>query len=208
MTIWIYASSISLSGDVFFFSASPRIRFFDATRRLKRSCRRQSTRSTRFRWGSEIPMRCRKFLGVWGCWIKISWWCQTFFFVCPENWGNDSIWLIFFRLGWNHQPENSLSHGKSIVGVLFRVCVETPCKCVFFVSGFQILHIGFPTAIMVLQYKTQPISPCTSNRGLSHPGWRQQRQREDEDGQWRVGFPKGWFGRVALASSFGRFVSN
>ena len=51
----------------------------------------------------------------------------------------------------------------------------------FFLSGFQILHIGFPSG----HYGTSIQDP------VSHPGWRQQRQREDEDGQWRVGVSQG-----------------
>ena len=40
------------------------------------------------------------------------------------------------------------------------VCVETPCQCVFFFLVVFKSYIGFPWGIMVLQYKTQPISPC------------------------------------------------
>ena len=29
---------------------------------------------------------------------------QTFFRNHPENWGRFLIWLIFFQMGWNHQP--------------------------------------------------------------------------------------------------------
>jgi len=37
--------------------------------------------------------------------LKTTGWFQLFFFT--PTWGNDAFWLIFFRLGWNHQPENS-----------------------------------------------------------------------------------------------------
>ena len=35
-------------------------------------------------------------------WVVVS---NTFYFH-PEPWGNDPIWLIFFKLGWNHHLDN------------------------------------------------------------------------------------------------------
>ena len=37
--------------------------------------------------------------------VITRWWFQISFYVHPENWGRFSIWLIFFRMGWNHQLE-------------------------------------------------------------------------------------------------------
>ena len=37
--------------------------------------------------------------------LKIIGWCFQTFFIFTPTWGNDPIWLIFFQMGWNHQPE-------------------------------------------------------------------------------------------------------
>ena len=93
--------------------------------------------------------------------------------------------------------------------VLVYVLLKTPCTCVFCLSGFQILHIGFPWGIGTSIQHSANITVLYLSYGLSHPGWRQQCQREDEDGQWRVGVSQLviWKGSL-LESSFGRFVSN
>ena len=34
-------------------------------------------------------------------------WCfHIFFYIHPENWGRFPIWLLSFKLGWNHQPQD------------------------------------------------------------------------------------------------------
>ena len=39
--------------------------------------------------------------------FKTRWWFQLFFWFSPLLWGRFPIWLIFFQMSWNHQPEKS-----------------------------------------------------------------------------------------------------
>ena len=35
-------------------------------------------------------------------------WCFGTFFIFPNSWDDDPIWLIFFRRGWNQQPDEDI----------------------------------------------------------------------------------------------------
>ena len=85
---------------------------------------------------------------------------QRFFYVHPENWGNDPIWLIFLQMGWNHQLARLVQYhsiwpevvfGKFLhpIGVCFgcygilpqyACCIPHPSSFIFTPSKFNIAH--------------------------------------------------------------------
>ena len=55
----------------------------------------------RLLFGCKMPTKTRS-----------RWWFQIFFIFTP-TWGRFPFWLIFFQMGWNHQPEiNSCIYGS------------------------------------------------------------------------------------------------
>ena len=93
-------------------------------------------------------------LNCWNC--KTRCWFQTFFMFIP-TWGNDPIWLIFFRRGWfNHQPEKQMRKNDNISAEqkflqkksgppfqgrrLGRVDPQTLSPCFRALSLLQVIH--------------------------------------------------------------------
>ena len=81
--------------------------------------------------------------GVLFAW-KPRWWFQIYF-IFTSTWGNDPIWLVFFRWGWNHQPVIS--------------CVASLAGCEFarHPSG---VHEVYMFGIPFWRWGTSPFSSC------------------------------------------------
>ena len=91
--------------------------------------------------GEAIPLEseediaeAKKFLGdlhnpvvMLGLCLFSRWWFQTFFIFTP-NWGRFPIWLIFFQMGWNHQPV------LVSVSKLFQVTMTSVTSLLLFAS--------------------------------------------------------------------------
>ena len=73
------------------------------------------------RFSVKIPSGLNNSNSTWGPDDpKVSGWCQIFF-IFTTIWGNDPICLIFFKMGWNHQPER-FGRGDKV----FYECPEHP----------------------------------------------------------------------------------
>ena len=60
-------------------------------------------------------------LELWEKSTKTRWWFQRFFLFTP-TWGRFPFWLIFFKWGWNHQPENQFLNCKEFGEVYIWNC--------------------------------------------------------------------------------------
>ena len=87
--------------------------------------------------------KCSGSIGF--CWSCFRWFCcnSNIFFLFIPTWGNDPIWLIFCKMGWNHQTRGDFvvnstgwflfimnhQHPREFVMFLFSIfAAETNCK--------------------------------------------------------------------------------
>ena len=99
--------------------------------------------------------------------LAASRWFQIFFNFIP-TWGDDAIWLIFFKRGWNHQPENvsppirPFSFPQKIVSKFFFLhegweCVE---RGELFLHDFWNGHWLFCSKLEIFGFLVPGVGSC------------------------------------------------